>query len=96
MNMRARVQLALVVAAAVCAGAVGAARAGQAANPGRIAFEPFKKLWDRDAVLTIDVRDAGSYRSGHIPGAISVPLGELASKVDDLKKEKRPIVTYCA
>lgn len=63
---------------------------------GRIPFAEFKKLWDRDAVLVLDVRDAVSYRSGHIPGSILLPLDLIPSKAGDLKKETRPIVAYCA
>jgi len=62
----------------------------------RMAFEEFMKLVPADGVLIVDVRDAESYRNGHIPGAISIPLGEIPNQVERLKKEKRPIVTYCA
>jgi 3-mercaptopyruvate sulfurtransferase SseA len=62
----------------------------------RITFEEFKTLYDQDAVLVLDVRAAESYRNGHIPGAILLPLGQVLTKVEDLKKEKRAIVAYCA
>jgi 3-mercaptopyruvate sulfurtransferase SseA len=86
--------LALVVAG--LAARVAAGTQYRTALPTRITFEVFKKLYDRDAVLVLDVRAAESYRSGHMPGAISLPLGQVLSKVDELKKEKRAIVAYCA
>ncbi len=62
----------------------------------RIAFEEFKKLYDQEAVLVLDVRAAESYRNGHVPGAVSLPLDQVLTKVEDLKKEKRALVAYCA
>lgn len=62
----------------------------------RIGFDEFKALHDRDAVRVVDVRDAASFRSGHIPGALSIPLGELGARATELRGERRPIVTYCA
>ena len=44
-----------------------------------------------DAVL-IDVREAKEYHSGHIPGAINIPLSEI-QKIS-LDKEK-PLFLYC-
>lgn len=47
-------------------------------------------------VLLIDVRTPGEYDKGHIPGAINVPIGELASKIREMKVAKdRTIVTTC-
>ncbi len=62
----------------------------------RIPAAEFKKLLDEDAVMVIDVRDQVSYRAGHIPGAISIPLDALPQHADELKASKKPIVTYCA
>ncbi len=94
-GMRALLGLTLsVLAAAAVARAEQYRTAPQVS--GRISFEEFKKLYDKDAVLVLDVRDANSYRNGHIPGSISIPLGEEASKAVELRNEKRPIVTYCA
>ena len=40
------------------------------------------------------MRPAIEFRSGHIPGAIHVPLDELPKLLDGLPRNKR-IVTYC-
>lgn len=32
----------------------------------------------------VDVREADEYTDGHVPGAILVPLSELADRVDDV------------
>jgi phage shock protein E len=62
----------------------------------RISYDDFRKLYDSGKVLVIDVRGDASYRAGHIPGAISIPLEAIEAKISGLKKEPRPIVTYCS
>ncbi len=46
------------------------------------------------AVTVLDVRPAQEYRAGHIPGAISIPVDELANRLKELPKH-RTIVAYC-
>ena len=62
----------------------------------RIEFEKFQKLHAADKILVVDVRDEGSFAAGHIPGSINIPLGTEDRRLNRLKTEKRPIVTYCA
>jgi rhodanese-related sulfurtransferase len=45
-------------------------------------------------VTVLDVRPVEEYRAAHIPGAISVPVGELKARLNDLPK-RREIVAYC-
>lgn len=45
-------------------------------------------------VTVLDVRPAEEYRSGHIPGALSVPLKELERRLSELPR-RREIVAYC-
>ena len=45
-------------------------------------------------VVVIDVRPAEEYAAGHIPGAVSIPLAELADRLDALPAD-RQIVAYC-
>ncbi|MFJ6406979.1 ArsR/SmtB family transcription factor [Streptomyces hydrogenans] len=46
------------------------------------------------SVVVLDVRPAEEYLAGHIPGAVSIPVDELASRVAELP-EKTEIVVYC-
>jgi len=48
----------------------------------------------RGEVVVLDIRPAEEYAAGHIPGAVSIPLGELKKRVIELGK-KREIVAYC-
>jgi precorrin-6B methylase 2 len=62
----------------------------------RVPLSDFKRRWCRGDVLVVDVRDKDSYRAGHIPRAVSIPLDVLGDHVAELRKETRPIVTYCS
>ncbi len=45
-------------------------------------------------VTVLDVRPVEEYRSGHIPGAISIPLQELERRLKELPRDQE-IVAYC-
>jgi len=45
-------------------------------------------------VTVIDVRPAEEYAAAHIPGAVSIPLGELPARLDKLPPGSE-IVAYC-
>lgn len=49
----------------------------------------------RDGLVTvIDVRPQEEYAQGHIPGALSIPLDRLATRLGELPRD-REIVAYC-
>ncbi len=48
----------------------------------------------RGEVTVLDVRPRDEYGSGHLPGALSVPLSELEGRLADLPRD-REIVAYC-
>lgn len=75
------------------------AQVDDTSNAPRIPMVEFKRLMASGNVLVVDVRDAQSYVTGHIPGARSAPLDTLlAPKTLDVIKAagSRPIVLYCA
>jgi rhodanese-related sulfurtransferase len=45
-------------------------------------------------VTVLDVRPVEEYRAGHVPGALSIPLGELKARIRELPKG-RDVVAYC-
>jgi len=45
-------------------------------------------------VTVLDVRPSEEYRAGHIPGALSIPVGELKARLKELPKG-REVVAYC-
>jgi rhodanese-related sulfurtransferase/DNA-binding transcriptional ArsR family regulator len=46
------------------------------------------------SVTVLDVRPAEEYRSGHIPGAVSVPIEELELRLAELPRD-REVIAYC-
>ena len=61
------------------------------------------EMIDRDTLLTrlrtgeamlIDVRPHDEFLAGHLPGAVSIPLEELSTRLRELGKE-REVVAYC-
>lgn len=48
-----------------------------------------------DGALIVDVRTVAEYRSGHIEGSRNIPLDQIASKVKELKKSGKPVITVC-
>lgn len=55
--------------------------------------ELLRRVRAGDAVV-LDVRPALEYEAGHIPGALSIPLDDLAERLDELPQDLE-IVAYC-
>ncbi len=53
-----------------------------------------KELMERGAMI-IDVRTTGEFKSGHIKGAVNIPLQSLQNNLSKIKKDK-PVITCCA
>ncbi|NOV00605.1 ArsR/SmtB family transcription factor [Paenibacillus planticolens] len=59
-----------------------------------IALEELLERMDRGEVLLLDVRPEDEYATGHISGAISLPMEELEKHLASLPVDKE-IVAYC-
>jgi len=46
-----------------------------------------------DAVV-VDVREPDEYAHGHVPGAVNIPQAELATRLDEIPRD-RPLLTIC-
>jgi len=53
-----------------------------------------RRLGAGEDLLILDVRPRDEFRAGHLPGAISIPLGELLRRLDQLSQD-RQVVAYC-
>jgi len=62
-----------------------------------IEFKDLKpKLDSREKPFLLDVREPSEYATGHIKGAVNIPVRELSSNLDRLPKNReQAIVTYC-
>jgi len=61
------------------------------------AEEAHQLIKTKKDVIVIDVRTKGEFKSGHIPGSKSIPVGEIASRINEIEKYKdTPIIVHCA
>jgi len=43
----------------------------------------------------VDVRSAAEFAEGHLPGAVNIPVDELASRLDELGGPEASVIVYC-
>ena len=54
------------------------------------------QLMNRDDALVVDLRPADEFAKGHILGARSIPLADLARRSGELDKHKaKPVIVHC-
>jgi rhodanese-related sulfurtransferase len=52
-----------------------------------------KKLSDHTPLGTVDVRSAAEFATGHVPGALNIPMEQVESRMEDLPPG--PLVLIC-
>jgi rhodanese-related sulfurtransferase len=64
----------------------------------RTSLADFEVLQARGTVLVVDVRNDDSFRAGHIPGAMNVPIDEVDRRAAEIiaRAGALAIVTYCS
>jgi len=58
-----------------------------------------RQIYDSGIARFVDARTRETYEDGHIPGAVSLPVGDFDEYIDSFMSEystDRPIVTYCS
>jgi len=50
----------------------------------------------KEGAVIVDVRSRGEFDSGHIKGAINIPVDQLRNNLNKLKDKNKPIITCCA
>lgn len=75
---------------------VEAARAAYLGDDGGqpVTREQLRQLAETTTVTVLDVRPREEYAAGHIPGALSIPLDQLADRLAELPDDGQ-IVAYC-
>lgn len=61
---------------------------------GRVKVDKARQLV-KDGALLLDVRSPEEFRSGALPGALNIPVHDLAKRVGELTPS-RPTIVYCA
>jgi hydroxyacylglutathione hydrolase len=70
-------------------------RAGRAlASFGRISARDLAGLLDAGAATAVDVRSRAEWETGHIPGVVNIPAGEIADRIGELPTG-RALVVHC-
>lgn len=49
----------------------------------------------RGSGLLVDVREPDEYELGHVPGAVLIPMGQLANRLGEIDKTS-PVFAICA
>jgi Rhodanese-like domain len=61
----------------------------------RITTAELRDALEKGTAIVVDVRSPESYKQAHIKGALSIPEAEIASRKDELPRDKT-IVLYCS
>jgi len=59
-----------------------------------VGMETLNRRVQEGEVIVLDVRPPDEYAAGHIPGAVSIPIGELEQRLQELPAGQE-IVAYC-
>jgi rhodanese-related sulfurtransferase len=62
--------------------------------PGLVDGATAQQLQQRGATV-VDVRSAGEFESGHVPGAINIPYDQMAARAAELGAKGKPVLLYC-
>lgn len=68
--------------------------AGPMPPPGIVDGATAQQLQQR-GVTVVDVRSAGEFESGHVPGAINIPYDQVAARSAELGAKGKPVLLYC-
>ena len=62
-----------------------------------ISQQEAKAMLDKGGVVLLDVREQGEYDSGHIKGAVLLPLGTITADTAAMAIENKdtPVLVYC-
>jgi phage shock protein E len=68
-------------------------------------FSFLKRLFTKDnsailqamekGAVIIDVRNPNEFKQGHIQGSKNIPVNEIRSKVEMIRKWNKPVITVC-
>jgi hypothetical protein len=67
---------------------------GPAPEVPRVSVDEAHAAYQSKQAVFVDVRDTDQYAAGHVAGALSIPLSELDSRLNELDQAQW-IITYC-
>lgn len=45
--------------------------------------------------LVVDVRTPEEFKTGHLPGAVNIPVAEVEKRIAEFGDKSKPVVVYC-
>lgn len=54
-----------------------------------------REFLTKETTTIVDVREPFEFDSGHIPGSINIPLGDVQHRIDYFKDLDKPLVMVC-
>jgi rhodanese-related sulfurtransferase len=64
-------------------------------GPLEVDLDSFADAYAAGDGVVLDVRNPDEYRAAHVPGAVLIPLGEMAVRQDEIPKGE-PLFVICA
>ena len=63
----------------------------------QITQEEAKEMMDTQEVIILDVREQAEYDSGHIPGAVLLPVGTIdeTTAAEEIPEKDSTVLVYC-
>ena len=61
----------------------------------RVTIVELRDMLDKGTAIVVDTRGADSYKASHIKGSISIPVDQVANRINELPRDKT-IVAYCS
>ncbi len=55
-----------------------------------------KELINHPSATIVDVREVFEFSSGHVPGSINIPLGQVPGRMEELGELDKPLILCCA
>ena len=53
------------------------------------------RLVTEEGALLLDVRTPEEFAEGHLPGALNIPVDQVAKRLDEVGPKDKPVVVYC-
>jgi len=63
-------------------------------DPREITNTDAAAVYGHDDAVFVDVRERDEWAAGHIPGAVHIPLGELARRKNELSRDQQ-VIALC-
>lgn len=87
------VQIGIVIIAALVIYLLAVSAGNRGGLPAIVSVDEAHAMY-QDGAFVLDVREPSEWNEFHAPGTTLIPLGELASRVNELPRDK-PIVVVC-